>query len=64
MKETNGIMFCDLVYSIFTGDAESGIVNKPQEGLAPWIGYQEEEAMKAKVEVIDTCHCIFIIILD
>lgn len=31
------------------GDAESGIVNKPQEGLAPWIGYQEEDAMKAKI---------------
>ena len=39
----------DFVYAIFVGDAESGIVNKPQEGLAPWIGYQEEDAMKAKV---------------
>ena len=25
------------------------MITKPQEGLAPWIGYQEEDAMKAKV---------------
>lgn len=31
------------------GDADSGVVTKPQEGLAPWIGYQEEDAMKAKI---------------
>jgi len=31
------------------GDADSGVVTKPQEGLSPWIGYQEEEAMKAKI---------------
>ena len=46
------IILRDFVYAIFVGDAESGIVNKPQEGLAPWIGYQEEDAMKAKVELI------------
>lgn len=34
-----------------TGDADSGVVTKPQEGLAPWIGYQEEDAMKAKVNL-------------
>ena len=32
------------------GDVDSGVVTKPQEGLSPWIGYQEEEAMKAKVK--------------
>ena len=42
---------------MFIGDAESGIVSKPQEGLAPWIGYQEEDAMKAKVEFINTFNC-------
>jgi len=31
------------------GDVDSGVVTKPQEGLAPWIGYQEEDAMKAKI---------------
>lgn len=31
------------------GDADSGVITKPQEGLAPWIGYQEEDAMKAKI---------------
>merc|ERR1712223_2031307 len=31
------------------GDGDSGVVTKPQEGLAPWIGYQEEDAMKAKI---------------
>ena len=47
----------DFVYVISIGDAESGIVSKPQEGLAPWIGYQEEDAMKAKVEFINTFNC-------
>ena len=38
-------------------------MNKPQEGLAPWIGYQEEDAMKAKVEFINLFHYRFEIII-
>ena len=33
----------------FIGNPDSGVCTKPEEGLVPWIGYEEEEAMKTMV---------------